>query len=165
MTVLAQAIAELAGIFFHSQPTFAIVDAIVTKGRGLGVMEVSVRKAESVQEAHIENFKKAFKAGVKCGLGSDYLSDPMSPHGESATELESYFKKAGLTPMEAIVCATKRNSEVLGLEEDIGTLEEGKLADLIIIDGDPLSDISVLRDKAHVYAVYIGGEAVPRMPM
>ena len=146
-------------------PTFAIVDAIVTRGRELGVMEVSVRKAESVQEAHIENFKKAFKAGVKCGLGSDYLSGPMSPHGESATELEIYVKKAGLTPMDAIVCATKTNSEVLGLEDDIGTLEEGKLADLIIIDGDPLSDISVLRDKNKISAVYIGGEVVPRLPM
>jgi imidazolonepropionase-like amidohydrolase len=146
-------------------PTFAIVDAIVTKGRELGVMEVSVRKAESVQETHIENFKKAYKAGVKCGVGSDYLSDPMSPHGESATELEIYVKKAGLTPMEAIVCATKTNSEVLGLENDIGTLEDGKLADIIIVEGDPLSDISVLRDKKKIAGVYIGGETVPRLSM
>jgi len=146
-------------------PTFAIVDAIVTKGRELGVMEVSVRKAESVQEAHIENFKKAFKAGVKCGLGSDYLSGPMSPHGESATELEIYVKKAGLTPMDAIVCATKMNAEVLGLEDDIGTLEEGKRADIIVVDGDPLNDISLLRDRNKISAVYVGGEAVPRLPM
>ncbi len=89
-------------------PTFAIVDAIVTRGRELGVMEVSVRKAESVQEAHIENFKKAFKAGVKCGLGSDYLSGPMSPHGESATELEIYVKKAGLTPWTRSSAPRKR---------------------------------------------------------
>jgi imidazolonepropionase-like amidohydrolase len=149
----------------HLVPTFAIVDAIVTKGSELGVMEVSVKKAESVQAAHIENFKKAYKAGVKCGLGSDYLSGPMSPHGESAAELEIYVEKAGLTPMEAIVCATKMNSEVLGLEKDIGTLEEGKLADLIIIDGDPLNDIGVLRDKKRISAVYIGGEAVRRLPM
>jgi imidazolonepropionase-like amidohydrolase len=146
-------------------PTFAIVDAIVTKGRELGVMEVSVRKAESVQEAHLESFKKAFKAGVKCGLGSDFLSDPMSPHGESAKELGIYAKKAGLTPMEAIVCATKTNSEVLGLENELGTLEEGKLADLIIVDGDPLKHIHVLQDKKRISAVYKGGEAVPRLPM
>ncbi len=88
--------------------TFAILDAIVTRGRQLGVMEVSVRKGESVQASHLENFKKAYRAGVKCGLGSDFLSGPMSPHGESARELEIYVKKAGLTPMEAIVCATKK---------------------------------------------------------
>jgi imidazolonepropionase-like amidohydrolase len=79
--------------------------------------------------------------------------------------LEIYVKKAGLTPMEAIVCATKTNSEVLGLENDIGTLEDGKLADIIIVEGDPLSDISVLRDKKKIAGVYIGGETVPRLSM
>ena len=54
---------------------------------------------------------------------------------------------------------------MLGLEDDIGTLEEGKLADIIIVDGDPLGDISVLRDKKKISAVYIEGQAMPRLPM
>jgi imidazolonepropionase-like amidohydrolase len=145
--------------------TFAILDAIVTRGRELGVMEVSVKKGESVQAAHLENFKKAYRAGVKCGLGSDYLSGPMSPHGHSARELGIYVNKAGLTPMEAIVCATKNNAEILDLQDEIGTLEAGKQADLIIVQGDPLEDIGILQDRNNIISVLKGGEAVPRLPV
>jgi imidazolonepropionase-like amidohydrolase len=147
-------------------PTLAIVDAIVTKGRKLGVSGGSVSKAESVQDVHLASFIKAYRAGVKCGLGTDYLSDRvMSPHGENAIELEIYVNKAGLSPMEAIVCATRNNAEVLDLQDDVGTLESGKLADLIVVDGDPLQDISVLQDRSKIAAVYKGGQLVPRLSL
>jgi imidazolonepropionase-like amidohydrolase len=146
-------------------PTLAIVDAIVTHGREAGVMEGSVRKAERVQEAHIASFKKAFAAGVTCGLGTDYLSDPMSPMGANAIELEIYVDRVGLSPMEAIVCATGNNARVLGLEDELGTLEAGKLADLLVVDGDPLEDIGVLRDKGNLITVLKAGQPVPRLPM
>ena len=145
-------------------PTLAVLEAIVSHGRNEGVLETSVRKAESVQAAHIASFKKALAAGVVCGLGTDYLSDPKSPMGANADELVMYVNKVGLTPMEAIVCATRNNAIVLGLQDEIGTLEAGKQADLIVVDGDPLADISVLRDREKIVAVYKGGEAVPRMP-
>jgi imidazolonepropionase-like amidohydrolase len=144
--------------------TFAILDMIVTKGRELGVMEVSVRKGEEAQADHLESFKRAFAAGVHCGLGSDYLSDPMSPHGNSARELTIYVNKAGLSPMEAIVCATRNNAKVLGIEEETGTLEAGKQADLIVVDGNPLADIAILEDKANLTHIFKGGVAVPRLP-
>lgn len=127
-------------------------------------MESSVLKAESVQAAHIASFKKAFAAGVVCGLGTDYLSDPKSPMGANADELLMYVNKVGLSPMEAIVCATRNNAIVLGLQDEIGTLEAGKQADLIVVEGDPLADISVLRDRKKILAVYKGGKAIPRMP-
>jgi imidazolonepropionase-like amidohydrolase len=145
-------------------PTLSVLEAIVRHGRQEGVLEASVRKAEGVQEAHIASFRKALAAGVVCGLGTDYLSDPRSPMGANADELVMYVEKVGLSPMEAIVCATRNNAMVLGLEDEIGTLEAGKQADLIIVDGDPLADISVLRDREKILAVYKGGKAVPRMP-
>ena len=145
-------------------PTLSVLEAIVRYGRKEGVLEASVRKAESVQEAHIASFRKALAAGVVCGLGTDYLSDPRSPMGANADELVMYVEKVGLSPMEAIVCATRNNAMVLGLQDEIGTLEAGKQADLIIVDGDPLADISVLRDREKILAVYKGGKAVPRMP-
>jgi imidazolonepropionase-like amidohydrolase len=145
-------------------PTFAILDMIVTKGREMGVMEVSVRKGEEAQAAHFESFKKAYGAGVNCGLGSDYLSDPMSPHGNSARELTIYVNKLGLSPMEAIVCGTRNNARVFGLEDQIGTLEPGKQADLLVVDGDPLADITILEDKTNITHVFKAGVAVPRMP-
>jgi imidazolonepropionase-like amidohydrolase len=144
-------------------PTFAIVDVIVTKGAEIGVMEPSIRKARTVQKVQTQAFKKAYQAGVNCGLGTDYLSDSMSPMGENAIELEMYVRKGGLSPMEAIVCATRNNAGVLGLEDQLGTLEASKLADLIVVDGDPLQDITVLRDKAKITHVFKGGVPVPRL--
>ncbi|MBW2368908.1 MAG: amidohydrolase family protein, partial [Deltaproteobacteria bacterium] len=148
----------------HLVPTFAIVDAIVTNGRKMGVMEGSVRKAEAVTKHHMNSFLSAYKAGVTCGLGTDYLSDPMSPHGENAVELDIYVNKAGLTPMETIVCATKNNAIILNLEKDLGTLEAGKLADVLVVNGNPLDDITLLRDKTRITEIYKEGTPVPRLP-
>ena len=84
--------------------------------------------------------------------------------GANADELLMYVNRVGLSPMETIVCATRNNAIVLGLQDEIGTLEAGKQADLIVVDGDPLSDISVLRNRENILAVYKDGKAVPRMP-
>jgi len=144
-------------------PTLAIVEAIVLHGAEAGVLSSSINKAKIAQKAVLESFKRAYKAGVLCGLGTDYLSDPMSPLGANAVELELYVKKAGLSPMETIICATKNNAEILDMIDKIGTLEPGKLADVIIVDGDPLKDITVLSDRKNIIKVYKGGTEVPRL--
>jgi imidazolonepropionase-like amidohydrolase len=150
------------GSFFT--PTLSIVEAIITKGAKAGVPEGSLRKAKSVQEAQYRSFEKARKAGVKILSGTDYLSDPlMGPMGENAIELE-LMVKAGCSPMEAIVSATKTNAEGLGLGDQLGTIEAGKLADVIVVKGDPLIDISLLRDKENILHVYKNGIKMPRMP-
>jgi imidazolonepropionase-like amidohydrolase len=146
----------------HLVPTFVIVDLIVTMGRDLGIIESSVRKAETAQQAHLESFRRVYEAGILCGLGSDFIGAPM--YGKSAMELDLYVNKAGRTPMEAIVCATKNNAIVLGLEDEIGILEAGKRADLIVVDGDPRADIKVLQDITKITHVYKDGKPVPRMP-
>ena len=144
-------------------PTLSIVQAIIEHGPKVGVLPRSIHKAEIAQGMHLESFKRAFKAGVICGLGTDYLTDPMSPMGKNAVELEMYVNRAGLTPMETIVCATKNNAEVLDMSDKIGTLEPGKLADLIVVDGDPLQDISILQDLQNILMVYKGGKEMPRL--
>jgi len=144
-------------------PTFAVAEAIASKVLEVGVMESSVRKARSIQEAQIKAFKKAYQAGVKCGLGTDYLSDPLSPMGGNAIELEMYVKKAGLSPMEAIVCATRNNAGLLGLGDQLGTLEAGKLADAIVVDGDPLQDVTLLKARERITHVFKRGLPVPRL--
>ena len=71
--------------------------------------------------------------------------------------------EAERSPMEAIVSATKINSEVLGIHDKLGTLEAGKLADLIVVKGDPLKNISILCDKSNIVGVYKSGTNVPRL--
>jgi len=144
-------------------PTLAVVDAIANKGSEAGVIQTSVEKARVAQKAHLASFKKAYKAGVLCGLGTDYLTDPMTPMGENAVELELYVTRAGLSPMETIVCATRNNAQVLGLADKLGTLEPRKWADFLVVDGDPSRDISVLRDKEKILDVYKEGSRVPRL--
>ncbi|GAG21062.1 unnamed protein product, partial [marine sediment metagenome] len=122
-------------------PTLAIIETVANKGPKAGVPETHVKKARSLLEAQLQSFERAWQAGIKIGLGTDYLSDPMTPMGENAIELEWYVK-AGRSPMEAIVSATRINSEALGLDDRLGTLEVGKFADSIVVKGDPLSDIT-----------------------
>jgi len=143
-------------------PTLAIVKAIIEGGTEAGVPQGSLDKAKRVFEIHRASFKKAYDAGVKVGLGTDYLSDPMSPMGKNAVELKIYVE-VGRTPMEAIVSATKINAEVVDMGDDLGTLDKGKLADLIVVDGNPLDDISILCDKANILNVFKGGKQIPRL--
>jgi imidazolonepropionase-like amidohydrolase len=99
------------------------------------------------------SFRKAVAAGVKIAFGTD---SSVSPHGQNAREF-SLMVKAGMPPMDAIVAATRNAAELLGRSADVGTLETGKLADLVAVHGDPLKEISVLESPV---AVLQGGVAV-----
>ena len=83
----------------------------------------------------------AREAGVKIGSGSDLLG-PLQVH--KAKELE--LKAQAMTPLEAIRSATQVNAELFRLDHEIGTVEPGKLADLIVVDGDPLKDITLFQN-------------------
>jgi imidazolonepropionase-like amidohydrolase len=111
----------------------------------------------------MESFKRALRAGVKIAMGTDCsagasLGDFLL-HGENAKELEA-FVKYGMTPMEAIVSSTKTCAEAYGLDKLLGTVEVGKLADLTIVDGDPIEDIKILQEKARVWKVIKEGKVV-----
>lgn len=105
------------------------------------------------KETMYTNMRLAFKKGVKFGLGTD---DVGWPANYSAREFTEYVK-IGMTPMQAILCATKINAEILKKENEIGTVEKSKLADIIAVKGDPLKDISELQ---RVKFVMIGGKII-----
>jgi imidazolonepropionase-like amidohydrolase len=113
---------------------------------------------EKANAAMYDTVARAQKMGVKVATGSD-AAMPYVRHGENAYELE-LFVRAGLTPMEAIVAATKIGSEVLDMADQIGTIKEGKLADLLVVDGDPLVDIQILQDLTKIKKVIKGGQIV-----
>jgi len=89
-------------------------------------------------------------------MGGDY-GFAWNPHGDYAKELAFFVEYVGLTPSEVLRCATRTGAEIMGRSHEFGTVEVGKLADLLIIDGDPLRDIKVLEDRSRFLAVMQGG--------
>jgi len=85
-------------------------------------------------------FCRAVEVGARIAMGSD-AGSPFNDHGRNWREL-IYMVDNGMTPMQAIVAATKNGAELLGLDDEIGTLEAGKRADVIVVDGNPLEDIA-----------------------
>lgn len=102
---------------------------------------------------------EANAAGVKLVLGDDYGALGL-PHGQYAAELEAYATDAGIASLDVIRWATKHGAELMGLGDRLGTVEEGKLADLLVVDGDPALDIAILQDPSRLTAVMKGGEVV-----
>ncbi len=117
-------------------------------GREAGIPEHAVRKTEEIISYHADSFSRAYKAGVKIAMGTD-AATPFNKHGENAQELVLMVEN-GAKPMDAIMAATKWGSQLLGMEKAVGTLEFGKEADVIAVEGDPLKDISVLKDVKFV---------------
>jgi len=139
-------------------PTLGISRNILEKGEELGVAKEGVEKLKRFEEFHVESVKRAHRQGVKIALGTDALANVFS-HGENAFELECLVE-VGLSPMEAIVAGTMNAAEAIGLGKETGTVEEGKLADMIIVDGNPLEDIRILRNKANILAAIKDGQTV-----
>ncbi|HKA56673.1 MAG TPA: amidohydrolase family protein, partial [Candidatus Binatia bacterium] len=80
------------------------------------------------------------------------------PHGDYACELEAYVKGAGISALEVLTWATKNGAELLGRKDDLGTIEPGKLADLLVVDGNPAKDVTVLQDRGNLDVIMKGGQ-------
>ncbi len=139
-------------------PTLGISRNIVERGEELGVTKEGVEKMKRFEDYHLESVKRAHRRRVKIALGTDALATIFS-HGDNAFELECLVD-IGLSPMEAIVAGTQYSAEAIGLKDEIGTIEEGKRADLLIVDGNPLRDIRILQNKENIRIVIKNGETV-----
>jgi len=128
-------------------------DWMIQEGPRLGYSDEVLRKTEMTNDAQRENFAKAVKAGVKIAFGTD---SGIYPHGMNAKNL-AFHVRFGQTPMEAIRSATLVSAELMGWEDRVGSLQPGRFADLIAVDGDPLDDVTVLEDIPFVMK---GGEVV-----
>ncbi len=134
--------------------TIGYLQRAVEHGKELNLHPVYVDKCARAIEAIADTLPRAKKMGVKRAAGSDFLGTPADPHGEEAFELEMQVR-CGLSEMEAIVSSTRLNAEFFGL--DTGTVEKGKLADLILVDGDPLKNIKVFQDVDNIKMVMLEG--------
>ncbi|MBM3139022.1 MAG: amidohydrolase family protein [Chloroflexi bacterium] len=117
------------------------------------VLPQSLRKTHEVIDTHVESIRAAYEAGVRIAMGTDA---GVGKHGTNAQELE-YLTQIGMTPMEAIVASTKTAAECVHMAKEVGTLEPGKWADLLLVDGDPLADITVLQQRERLLLIMQGG--------
>jgi len=121
-------------------PTLIAVNQIVNNGKTGAMPDWVVEKAESESGHHRESFAAAVRSGMKIAAGTD-AGTPFNPHTYLAQEL-ALMVDYGMRPMDAIVAATRNAAENLGLAPDVGTLEVGRLADIVVVDGDPTGDIT-----------------------
>ncbi|NLY50521.1 MAG: amidohydrolase family protein, partial [Firmicutes bacterium] len=125
-------------------PTLVAPYWIVQKGRAAGIPDYAVRKTEAVIDAHMASFRKALAAGIRIAFGTD-AGTPFNEHGANTFELQLMVEN-GMSPMQALETATRSSAELLGISDKVGTLEPGKIADVVVLSGDPLADITAVRN-------------------
>lgn len=111
------------------------------------------RRRRELRDEHVRTFQLALAVGVRVAMGTDAGA---YGHGHNAVEFR-HLVEAGMTPLEAIVAGTGTAAACLGLAKDLGTLEPGKFADLLVVDGDPLADIGTLNRQERRLIVMKGG--------
>ena len=120
---------------------------------GAMVTDAALAKAREVVDVHRESVRRAVAAGVRVAMGTD---SGVTPHGDNLRELE-LMEQCGMRPEDVLVATTSVAAELMGLERELGTLEAGKRADVVVVEGDPF-DFPTLRQR--VVAVYQGGVRV-----
>jgi imidazolonepropionase-like amidohydrolase len=137
-------------------PTLYLEDWFMENAEKIGTPPDLIAKAREVFPAARKNVARAFAAGVKVGFGTDAA---VYPHGLNAHEF-AVMVKLGLTPLQAIQAATVNDADLLGWSDKVGTIEAGKSADIVAVDGDPLADVTTLE---RVKFVMKGGEVVKNL--
>lgn len=137
-------------------PTLLAPLAVLEAGEKGGMPEYGIRKSREVIEIHSDSISRAHKAGVRIAMGTDA---GVMPHGTNLREL-GLMNKIGMTPMQTIVSTTKTAAECLGWGDKVGTIEAGKLADIILLKTDPLKDIRSLENTDNIPLVMKDGKVV-----
>ena len=108
-------------------------------------------------EVACENMADLHKRGVRVLPGGDY-GLTWNPNGTNARDIEHFVKLIGMSPMDAIVSATRMGGEIMGMGDELGQVRDGFIADLLLVDGDPLKDVSILQDKDRLRMIMQGGQ-------
>jgi imidazolonepropionase-like amidohydrolase len=137
-------------------PALQFEYASVHHGPDFGMPQEVVDGHQETLDAGAESARMIHEAGGTIGLGGDY-GFAWNPHGNYAKELSFFTDFVGFSPMDTLVCATRNGARIMGTDSDVGTIETGKLADLLVVDGDILADIGILEDRSKLRVVMQGG--------
>lgn len=133
-------------------PTLTTYFYMSEHGEELGIPAYFLRKMKMVRENALEAVANAMNAGMDIGSGSDVVGD-----GQAHKGMELELKSKVMGAMRALLAATRENARLMGMEKNIGTLESGKIADIIILEGNPLNDMSLFQDRDKIKAIMQGG--------
>ena len=108
-------------------------------------------------EAAVETCKKMHRRGIRVLIGGDY-GFAWTPQGTNAKDIETFVELLGFSPMEAILAATKYGGQIMGMGDELGQIKPGYLADMLLVDGDPIANVRVLQDKTRLLAIMKDGK-------
>ena len=128
----------------------------IERGPEFGMSQQVIDGHQETLDGGAESARRILAAGGRLGMGGDY-GFAWNPHGDYAKELSFFVNYVGLKPLEVLKCATKTGAEILGRSHELGTLEVGKLADILVVDGDVVEDIAILEDRTRFITVMQGG--------
>lgn len=137
----------------YAVPTLVIMHAIKQAGPGMGLSQALLDKLAEVERHALGAFDHLRQAGAKIGFGTDLLGPVMGLQSH-----EFSLRRAVCEPIEILRQATSVNAEILQRSGQLGVLAPGALADILVVDGDPLADIAVLEDPARLAVIMRGGE-------
>ena len=140
-------------------PAISIIIKLLYHGDEIGISHAKAVAMgyEEEMEAATNTLKEMHRRGIRVLPGGDY-GFAWAKHGENAKDLEYFVKYLGFSPMEAIISATKLGGQIMKMGNELGEIKEGHLADVLLVDGDPLANISILSDKGKILAVMKDGE-------
>ena len=139
-------------------PTLSALATTAACPTGCGIPDSARSKAKNMVKQHEKSFRAAVRRGVPIALGTD-AGTPFNHHGENAQELERMVA-LGMTPMDAIMTSTSAAARLLRLSDEIGTIEVGKQADLLVVEGNPLRNIGLLLKQERIVGVMQRGRFV-----
>ena len=139
-------------------PTLSALATTAAGRPGCGIPESALDKAKAMTKRHQRSFKNAHDSGILIAMGTD-AGTPFNYHGDNAQELDRMVA-LGMTPMEAIIASTAAAARLIGIHDSVGTLKKGMQADLVVIDGNPLRRIELLRNRSRIMGVMQAGRFV-----
>ncbi|WP_455242836.1 amidohydrolase family protein [Petrachloros mirabilis] len=139
-------------------PTLSALATTAACRRGCGIPDSALEKAKAITKRHQASFKQAHRRELLIAMGTD-AGTPFNYHGENAQELERMVA-LGMSPMESILASTAQAARLIGIQDKVGTLERGKVADLILVEGNPLKKIALLQDRNSMMGVMKAGRFV-----